>query len=137
MQIVHYDFYGCRIKEESPPILEVGIFGIAEGFIEIITPGIIHPYTIDTEVHRCTHKDTRVHKCGINLSNGEILFVSHELLHSGNLRIFYRFDPFKLYYPRVDDYYMISFFINRHMSTPVVRVFTAVIIHIVNKYKEA
>lgn len=140
MQVSFYDFYGCRVVEDRPPLLEMNLYSSAEGFIEITTPGIHADYTIDAEVYKCiapTRTDPRFFKTGEDFISDEVLYMSHELLTSGNLRLFYRFNPYPISGSENNDYYVVTFFVNKLLNAQYVKVSADVVFHIVNKFKDA
>lgn len=140
MQVSFYDFYGCKVVEDRPPLLEMNLYSSAEGFIEIITPGILSDYTIEAEVYKLiapTYTDPRFFKTGEDLISDEVLFTSHELLTNGNLRIFYRFNPYPISGSENDDYYGVTFFVNKLRNAQYVKVSADVVFHIVNKFEDA
>lgn len=140
IEAISYDFYGCQVKQGRPPVLEVGILDTCEGFIEIQTPGIQADCTIEAQVYKVTpptYTEPRYIKEGSDLYEASVLFYEKEILPSGSLQIFYRFDAYSITEVSNDDYFAISFYINRMQNSSAVKVLTDVIIHIKNQFKDA
>ena len=140
IEAIAYDFYGCQVKQTKPPILEVGILDTCEGFIEIQIPGIKSDCTIDAYVYKVnapTYTEPRYIRTGSDLYESSVLFYEKEILPSGNLQIFYRFDAYSIAEVSNNDYFAITFHINRLQSSSEVKVLTDVIIHIKNQFKDA
>lgn len=137
---VTYDFYGCQVRQGKPPVLEVSILDTCEGFIEIQIPGIKADCTIDAYVYKVnppTYTEPRYIRTGSDLYESSVLFYEKEILPSGNLQIFYRFDAYSIAEVSNDEYFSISFHINRLKNSSEVKVLTDVIIHIKNQFKDA
>jgi hypothetical protein len=136
---VLYDYFGCTIVEDNPPLLEVGLYGTVEGYIEITTPGITSGYTLDAEVYKLmipSASSYRYFPSGSDLYDDTILDYSSEIMDNGNVRLFFRFDPYQISGSAHDDYYSIRFQINKLLTASSVKVNTDVIVHIVNKFKD-
>lgn len=137
-QVTFYDFYGSKVTEDRPALLEMGIGSTAEGYVEVIIPGVESDYTIDSEVYKLdapTAIESRYIKTGLDLLNPQVLYISSEIMSNGNLRIFYRFDPSSITGADHGDFYGITFFINRLLTASSVKVSANVVIHIVNKFR--
>lgn len=137
---VTYDFYGCQVRQGKPPVLEVSILDTCEGYIEIQIPGIKVDCTIEAQVYRVTppsYTEKRYIKTGSDLYEPSVLFYEKEILQNGNLQVYYRFDAYSITDVSNDEYFSISFHINRLKNSSEVKVLTDVIIHIKNQFKDA
>jgi len=140
IESVSYDFYGCQVKQGKPPVLEMNMLDTCEGYIQITTPGIKVDCTIEAHVYKVdppSYTEPRYIKEGSDLYDSFVLIYEKELLSNGNLQIFYRFDPYSIATVSNDDYFAISFYINKLENSSAVKVLTDIIIHIKNQFKDA
>lgn len=136
----NYEFFGCQVTEDRPQVSEISVYSTCEGYVEIITPGITADSTLEAEVYKLivpTYTEPKYIRAGANLYTEAVLYVSRETLSNGNLRIFYRFDPYQIAGSTHGDYYGVTFFINRAGDASVVKVAKDIVIHIINQFKEA
>lgn len=135
----HYEFYGCQLREDRPQVSEINLYSTCEGYVEITTPGILAGSTLEASVYKLiapTYTEPKYIRDGSDLYAPEVLYYTSEILPNGNFRIFYRFDPFQVSGSADDDYYGVTFFINRSGNASSVKVAKDIVIHIVNQFKD-